>query len=158
MVRSRVIGLGNGTALMLLCWLVLGGCSAQGTRFSALPALGQDEALIVVYRPSAFARSGTWPDIYVDGQKRGELKNGGYLFLRVPPAGHLVEVKGPVMRWDIRAEPLSCKPEVCAGETVFIRLLTTSDRYPLAVQITTALGLVNREVALRELSSLCESQ
>ena len=158
MIRSRILSTRNGTTLMLLCLLVLAGCSAQGAQFNTLPTLGQGEAMITVYRPSAFGLSGAWPDIHVDGQKRGELKNGGYLLLRVPPGGHLVEMKGPITRWDIRAETLSCKPDIKAGETAFIKMLITSTWHPLGLRTTVTFKFVNRDTAIQELSSLSESK
>lgn len=154
MTRLLVVTWRHGVVCLFFCGLNLAGCNAQGTRFSGLPPLAQDEALIIVYRPSAFADSGTWPDIHVDGQKRGELKNGGYLMLRVPPGGHIVEMKGPPTRWDIRKGTLSCQPELKAGETAYLRLLTTIK----GLRVTGKFGPVPRETALQELPALCESQ
>ena len=102
--------------------ILLIGCNAQGPEFSSAPDLGQNEAAIIVYRPSSILLATAAPDIYLDGQKRGTLKNAGYLMFRVPTGSHLVEAKAGGLDWDAQVGELRWMVNARPGQTHFVRL------------------------------------
>ena len=117
-MRARI----GGAMLLILPAALVVGCGAQGPEFSSLPELGEDEAAIVVYRPSSLVLAATAPDIYLNGQKQGQLKNNGYLVFRVPTGRHLVEAKGSTLDWETQVGDLAWLVAARAGRTHFVRL------------------------------------
>jgi hypothetical protein len=71
--------------------LLIGGCAATGARFSPEPAVGNGKALVYVYRPSIAVNCCVAPYIFINSQKQGQLKNGGYLVVAVDPGPLTVE-------------------------------------------------------------------
>ena len=65
------VALGFGPVVLTA---LLVGCGATGPTFSGVPDLGEDEAAIVVYRPSSDVLPRAWPDVYLNGRKIGEQK------------------------------------------------------------------------------------
>jgi hypothetical protein len=60
---------------MLFSLLLMLGCSASGPKFTKLDVVKQDNALIYVYRPSAFVNGGMAPYVYINYIKKLKLKN-----------------------------------------------------------------------------------
>jgi len=152
--------------------ILLIGCNAQGPEFSSPPELGENEAAIIVYRPSSLVLATAAPDIYLDGQKRGQLKNGGYLVFRVPAGSHLVEARAASLDWDAQVGELRWMVTARAGRTHFLRLKVRSGALvPFAAAFATPaapgreppkppayLSEVNPPEAINELKGLRLSQ
>ncbi|MDQ6989343.1 MAG: DUF2846 domain-containing protein [Mariprofundaceae bacterium] len=102
---------------------MLGGCGAGGAKFSGLEQIADNSAQVYIYRPSSFIQSANYPDLALDGQEIGQLKNGGYLRFTVPAGEHNLSVTGNVMMWIHRDRNVPLKLE--AGKTYFYKLTVT---------------------------------
>jgi len=121
----RVLLSAGGTVILPAILLI--GCNARGPEFSAMPYVRADEAAILVYRPASVVLAAAWPDIYLNGNQRGQLKNGGYLVLRVPPGRHLVQAKGSAFTWSAHVDDLSWMVTAHPGQSHFIRLTVRAE-------------------------------
>jgi len=70
--------------LFILSALILSGCAASGQNFSGLEPISDTEGKVYLYRPYNFFQGGTWPTVFINGEKRFTLKNQGYLVLSLP--------------------------------------------------------------------------
>ncbi len=99
---NKIIQILSVTAL-IQC---LVGCAATGPLFSPEATLANDGyAKIFVYRPSRFANSAGYPQITLDGETKGGLKNGGFLIIKATPGTHTL-IQEHSWKWDIRANPV----------------------------------------------------
>ena len=70
------------------------------------------KAMIYFYRPNRFEGSGTNPEVYVDGQKAGHLRNGESLSVYVTPGQHVIHSQGNAVNVFVDAK---------AGETYDVK-------------------------------------
>ena len=98
----------------------LSSCGAGGAKFSGLEKPKESMAQVYIYRPSAFVQSGNFPDVALDGNEIGQLKNGGFLHFNAPAGKHTINLSGNVMQWIHKDAniPVTLK----AGETNFYKL------------------------------------
>jgi hypothetical protein len=75
---------------LLLAGLLLAGCTATGPIFNGVAKVNPDKAVAYFYRQAAFYGSGTCPDLVIDEEEIGCLKNGGYFEVTLEPGDHLV--------------------------------------------------------------------
>jgi len=80
------------TILVLLSIFLLTGCAASGQNFSTLEAVSNTEGKVYIYRPNKFFQGGTWPTVFINGEKRFELKNQGYIVFNLPPGQHNLKI------------------------------------------------------------------
>jgi hypothetical protein len=137
------------------------GCaaSASGPGYPGVRPVTTEGYRIVIYRPSTFVNKAAYPNVYVDGELKGTLRNGGYLELDVPPGAHKIKLQRR-MTWDGSQEF-----DVVADSktTVFYRLgsrLVGVSGVGSSVFVTKGLSLTaaEAELALAELKLLKASQ
>ena len=100
----------------LVSALVMSGCSATGPTFNGLTKPGPDEAILYVYRPHNSRSRNSYPCVFINGEKRDAIKDGGYLVYRISPGW--TQVKFAIcydlpMIWDhgpISLQPMDIKP------------------------------------------------
>jgi|TARA_R110001583_G_scaffold43838_3_gene139257 hypothetical protein len=76
------------THLAIAMFLV--GCTATGPLFNGVSEARSDKAIAYFFRQAAFYGSGSCPDLVIDGEKIGCLKNGGFFEVILEPGNHLV--------------------------------------------------------------------
>lgn len=87
-------------------------CAAPGPIYAPLPAK-EGHASLYIYRPSKFKGGGTYPHIYIDGEEKSALRNGGYISVYLEPGEHTIESKGKDWKWDLpdSSVRISVEPE-----------------------------------------------
>jgi len=78
--------------ITILLSVFLLGCAASGPKFVSLP-INNRESIIVFYRDKQFVNGGAYPHIYIDGIKKGSIKNGGYIAIPVEVGAHMITLK-----------------------------------------------------------------
>ena len=106
--------------LFVLLLALLAGCSAGGKQFSGLEKPNFSYAQVYIYRPSALQQSGIFPDLKLDSEFFGKLKNGGYLSIKVEPGKHKLAVAGNYLQWNYLPRTFDVSFE--GGKTYFYRL------------------------------------
>ncbi len=71
--------------IVLMLFSMLTACSARGPAFSGLQKIDGNNSAIYVLRPSQIYGSGQPQAIYINGEEKDEIKNGGYLFYKTNP-------------------------------------------------------------------------
>jgi len=118
---------------------------ASGPAFVKLENPDQGQAKVYVYRTFNLMQSGIFPDVYVDSNLVGKMKNGGFFAFSAKPGTHTVTLSGNYLQWHYNdhSVPLA----VAANETYFYRLKTISNT-------GYAFKEVDKEEALKELKEL----
>ncbi len=103
--------------------LALSSCAASGPAFTKVAKPDDKNSGVYVYRLSRFYASGAMPPIYLDGQSMGDLKNGGYLFAKVAPGPHVLQigVEGDTAWWS--APVMQFKFESTAGKNEYFEFI-----------------------------------
>lgn len=151
-MRRALLSLILATPVLAL----LHGCGATGARFQALQSPPADAALVYLYRPSNLGGYGAFPTVHIGGKPVGELKDGGYLLVTLPPGEHALTLpRSGLWPYDGKEIPL----RVAAGRRYFFRLMTTVEsRGASAYQHVATMRLVNEAQALPEIVGLNESR
>ena len=69
-------------------------CAATGPKFQSLQQGAQGSSYVYIMRPKGYVGGMTYPSIYIDEVKVGDLKNGGYLLESLKSGTHkLKEIK-----------------------------------------------------------------
>ena len=71
---------------------MVAGCAANGPRYSYSVVADNKQADLYVFRPYSFLSGGLSSGVYIDNEKVGVLKNGGYLSFDVSEGVHQVRV------------------------------------------------------------------
>lgn len=79
-------------ATIVLLLLLVAGCAANGPRYNNDVNASTEKENLYIYRPYAFLSGALSADVYVDGNYKGTLKNGGFLKLNVSEGGHSIRV------------------------------------------------------------------
>ena len=111
------------SVVIIIAWLT--GC-ANSDYFEATPLADKGNSMVYLYRPAA-TKPGkkplvtSYPEILVDGQSKGMLKNNDYLAIELPPGEHEFIATG--LTRDARWEPedRSYKLTTKADESYFMR-------------------------------------
>lgn len=130
--------------------LGLTGCAiAVGRRFQTLEPV-QDEQAHIYFLRSESAKTGIYPDIYMNGRFAGSLKRGGYLFERISPGKIEISIPATITWWPMEAFRKEINVE--GGNRYFLNLHTSEGgitekdkRRIIAVDV---LRLVSEEVAV----------
>ena len=77
--------------IISLALVLLAGCAATGVPFVAQDNADLANATVHVYRPARAVNCCVAPYILINDEKRGQLKNGGYMSFVVPPGPITVE-------------------------------------------------------------------
>jgi len=86
------------------------GCAASGPQYSEHSASKASAGVIYVYRPTRAVNCCVAPAVYVDGVKRGELKNGGYLVYDLAAGKHSVQVGDGGYGFDPQTQDVVIEP------------------------------------------------
>lgn len=78
--------------LIIVCLIALSGCSASGPAYSQYQSQEANSSVVYIYRPSKSVNCCVAPAVYIDGQKKNSLKNGGYVVYELEPGAHVVAV------------------------------------------------------------------
>lgn len=70
--------------------LVLTGCTATGPKFEQVAEPKEYTAVAYFFRQAAFYGSGSCPDLVIDDEEVGCLKNGGFFEVELMPGEHTV--------------------------------------------------------------------
>lgn len=111
--------------LIIAALALMTGCGAGGAKFSGLEKPTDNLAQVYIYRPSAFVQSGNFPDMALDNQEIGQLKNGGFLKFKAPAGKHSLSITGNVMQWIHKDATATLTFE--AGKTYFYKLTVSMD-------------------------------
>ena len=77
---------------IIIVQLFISGCGATGEIYKGLEPLKENNAQIYIYRPSKFYQGLAWPTVFIDGQDRFTLKNGGYVNTLLTPGDHTLKL------------------------------------------------------------------
>ena len=105
--------------------MLLAGCAATGPAFQEVGVAPKDKATVYVYRPGSFVNSGSAPNLFVNEVDHGQLWNGGYIPLSLPPGEISVVLKGDRWKWGL--PPISTKARIEAGKSYYFRMGNTVD-------------------------------
>ena len=143
-------------ALIVAMACIVGAVPAEAQfRPIAAPA---DQGVVYIYRHRAFVGGGIRPRIGVDDSVVGELSNGRYLAIALPPGPHILSVV-PLRRLSVRMDPqaVPIQLNIEAGHSTYVRVTIgphafSIDGIPLAW--ATTFELVGESHALIELPEL----
>ena len=106
-------------ALACLC---LAACSSTPTPEVDIPPNPPPPGIarIHLYRQAHFIGCGAFPAVVVDGVKRGNLTNGSYFDIDLPPGQHHLVIGGNVLEWEFHDIKIDYAFE--GGKEYFLRL------------------------------------
>ncbi|WP_041324530.1 DUF2846 domain-containing protein [Saccharophagus degradans] len=78
--------------IVFIVLILLAGCSASGPVYKQHELQNSKNATLYIYRPSKAVNCCVAPLIYVDSEKLGPLKNGGYTVQELEPGAHVITV------------------------------------------------------------------
>lgn len=152
--------------ILLLSALLLTGCTGtgfggqRGQPFAGLESLNATNGQIYVYRPYKKFWLKAYPNISVDAEIAGELRNGTYVVIELPPRKYNLAI----LQNEYWAIPdMTTEIEVKAGERLFYRVAAIWE--DMSVDVYGPIGLVSfstkarfelvaEEVAVREINDL----
>ena len=112
----------NCGALSLV--IVICGCSANGALFESPEP--SDAPQVIVYRIKHLENSGMFPQLLLDGQDAGNLKQGGYIYIESTPGEHILTVKDEfIWKWGIDTQPITI--ELKSGGIRYVRLFNDAE-------------------------------
>lgn len=89
--KKRILLLFRITILLFLA-IGLYGCGASGPIYKQYSPKNSETAVVYVYRPSRSVNCCVAPAVYLNGNRQGSLKNGGYLVYELPSGEHKITV------------------------------------------------------------------
>jgi len=140
-----------------LSLLLLGGCSANGTRFQGLSAVDAGTAEIIVYRPDRFVHGGVPYYVILDDKEVGTLRNAGFMSVKPSPGQHILKVQAGYE--DLYRE-VKTNISVVQGERKLFRFEPSLSGGPIIIPggayVSVAIGLwqVDEPHALNDLQDL----
>lgn len=97
--------------------LALAGCSATGPTYSQYQSQEANSSVVYIYRPSKSVNCCVAPAVYINGQKKNSLKNGGYVVYELEPGTHVVAVGDGTYGFEKSALQL----DLGAGESYYLK-------------------------------------
>ncbi|MCF6437735.1 DUF2846 domain-containing protein [Pseudoalteromonas sp. MMG022] len=148
--------------LCLFTVILVSGCVATGSKFNGELAQKNDQASFYLYRPSKFFQGGTWPTVFINGEDRFTLKNGGYIHTYLPPGTHTIKIGKAHFLSNWMGEDLEFTVEVEPGKQYFYRFDIDFGSFGGGgnyITISGSIGIlpVNEDEALKSLSELRSS-
>lgn len=149
---------------LLACVAILlfqSGCAAwvaSGRQFEPLP-VSTAKATVYVYRPEHFFFAGRVPNLFIDGNDVGSLRDSGYLALEVTPGQRrftlAAEGGGRSIWWPVQS--LSVNLQAKAGQQHYLRLGISRDGFiytPVfwASMDNYSFGVVREDIGRSEIS------
>ncbi len=120
------------SACSIVVLATLAGCVASGPKFTEIARPIEGKGNVYLFRQTAFYGSGSCPNIFLDTNKIGCLRNGGFFLLELEPGYHEIAL---TYRRKPTPTDISSTFYVGAGETLFfeygtklasINVITTS--------------------------------
>jgi len=144
--------LGGARLLILICLPGLtAGCTASGPAFGEPSHAPQGDALVYVYRLHYPSLRNSYPDVYVNGEQRGPLKDEGHLVYRLRQGTATIEVRGNGVRWPRLAA--SVTPILQSERTYFFKYTAEQSFVGAELQTRVRLEEMPREQAIKELQT-----
>ncbi|MDQ2077740.1 DUF2846 domain-containing protein [Marinimicrobium sp. ABcell2] len=147
--------------VLLVSALLLASCASveQGSTFGSVAE--SDNALLYLYRTKRTQIGGGSPVVRLNSDAVGKVANGGYIAIRLQPGENIISADKNAMDWNVDCPTLviDAKP----GEVYFSKFLVGQDAVNLLavgnltatnIKWNCAIPLVDRDVALSELSGL----
>jgi hypothetical protein len=109
----------------LFAMLFVGGCASPrgvglGPPFEPMAALPADKATVYIYRPARTFGSGSYPEIFLNGEKKMALLENGYGVFILPKGEFEIKVEGDINWWPpVAARKLSVE----AGRDYYVRVV-----------------------------------
>ncbi len=133
--------------LIILTSLLLSiACAATGPVFKP-EIVSNNTGIVYIYRPDVFCLSARSVDINVDQRQIGMLKNGGYLWVRLPPGPHLISTKG------VENLEVSSVIQVLPGRSHYVKWKAVCRDRVTKIEIQVMIGEVYPEVGLSDIRS-----
>jgi hypothetical protein len=155
----------------LLSIILLAGCTAQGPVYQASGPIASNEAELIIYRKRLFAGSGTYPVIMAGDRIIGELRQGGFLRVRLPPGRTTLTTAGNFMFWPWKSDPLQVNlmpgaihyvelDPMARSTARLVKCGETDERIMVCERKTPQPGLIlqTEELAMKSLFNLMEIQ
>lgn len=140
-------------ALVCIVLVALYGCAASGAKFVGLLVPQHDDSVLYVYRPWDYINAGMAPYVYIDGEERAPLKNGGYQVYRLAPGSYSVITQGYFWEWNAGRREVTV--QLAPGQTAYLKLASgLAYRDPATGLIIDRAGLhqVSEALAAEELA------
>lgn len=142
----------------ILFFSFLTGCAATGEKFTGVVPFSDGFSTLYIYRESRFVGGGECPDMFLDNQDIGCLKNGGFMKVKVSPGNHILEVRKGFLE-------SGNEPQIdfssSAGEVIYIEWSNAVNSVivspVVAVSATQYLFRRTEEAAVKKLANLKES-
>ncbi len=131
--------------------LLLGGCAtARGPAFDGWRKPGAGAGVVYLYRPWSFVGSLLPVRVYVDGERRADLENGGHQAHELPPGVHTIVTEMGGL--PITTDRISLDLKVETGSILYARFKANRRDTGSGTPVRLAeLTVVNRETARREI-------
>lgn len=140
-------------ALTCAVLALLSGCAASGAKFEGLLVPQAGDSILYVYRPWDYINAGMAPYVYIDGEARAALKNGGYQVYRLAPGNYSVVTMGYFWEWNAGRWEVAI--QLAPGQTAYVKLASgLAYRDPATGLIINRAGLhqVGEALAAEELA------
>lgn len=95
---------------VLLLVIFLSSCAANGPRYQEHIAKSSDVSIVYIYRPSKMVNCCVAPAVYINGEKKHSLKNGGYLVYELVPGENEVTVGDGSYGFESQIVSMELKP------------------------------------------------
>jgi len=143
----------RGRLLILICLLGLtAGRTAGEPAFAERSHVSQsDEALVYLYRLHYPGLRNSYPDVYVNGEQRGSLKDEGHLVYRLRQGKATIEVKGNGVQWPRIAA--SVTPILQPERTYFFKYTAEQGFVGTELETRVRLEEMPREQAIKDLQT-----
>ncbi|CAM4160060.1 DUF2846 domain-containing protein [Pseudoalteromonas byunsanensis] len=115
--------------LCLFVAILISGCVATGEKFKGELAQPNDKASFYLYRPAKFFQGGAWPTVFINGEDRFTLKNGGYVHTYLPAGTHHFKIAKGHFLSNWIAGDLEFTVEVEPGKQYFYRFDIDFDNF-----------------------------
>ncbi len=139
--------------LSVLSIFLLASCAANGPVFKK-EAVADNDSMLYIYRPNNMVNCCVAPNVEINGINQGPLKNGGYLFFKLPAGKHKIKIANKSAGF----YELSLELELKAGEEYYAKW-SVGDLESVDFMLRTSkysynLASVDNSKAISEISSL----
>jgi uncharacterized protein DUF2846 len=104
--------------------IILPACTMRNSpntaELSEIKPENKTESVVYIYRPYSMSNIMLSPEVFINDKKIGEVKNNSYLYVRVLPGKHSLELKLDARYSGVQQLELNAWP----GQSIFIRVNT----------------------------------
>lgn len=123
---------------LIFAFSMLAGCAATGAPFALEKNISSNKAVIYIYRPEIAINCCVSPNIFINNENIGQLKNGGYLSTVVVPGSITAEAINKNVGFKSLKLTIDAKPD----QTYYLRWSAAATH--------TTLGYLSDEAKKRE--------